>query len=354
MTKLFSPIILRDFEFPNRAWLPPMCQYQAVEGLPQDWHLVHYGSRTAGGFGLIIVEATAVSPEGRISPNCAGIWNDEQRDKWKEIVEFSHSLNAPIGIQLGHAGRKASTHPMLPGYARGSVPLEEGGWETIGPSAISYPGYTAPREMSTQDVAATVEHFAAAAKRAVEAGCDTIELHGAHGYLLHNFLSPLSNQRIDSYGGSFENRVRFPLEVVDAVRAVIPQGMPLIMRVSATDWVTGRLAWDVEQTIEFARLLREHDVDFVDVSTGGNEHAEIPVGHEYQVEYATRVREAGLPVATVGLITEAQHAEQILSDDRADVIEIGRAALKDAYWARHAAEELGEPLEPLPSYSRAK
>lgn len=188
----------------------------------------------------------------------------------------------------------------------------------------------------------------------MEAGFDTIELHGAHGYLLHNFLSPLSNQRIDSYGGSFENRVRFPLEVVDAVRAVIPQGMPLIMRVSATDWVTGCLAWDVEQTIEFARLLREHDVDFVDVSTGGNEHAEIPVGHEYQVEYATRVREAGLPVATVGLITEAQHAEQILSDDRADVIEIGRAALKDAYWARHAAEELGEPLEPLPSYSRAK
>ncbi|HAT1277107.1 TPA: NADH:flavin oxidoreductase/NADH oxidase, partial [Corynebacterium striatum] len=291
---------------------------------------------------------------GRISPKCAGLWNDEQRDKWKEIVEFSHSLNAPIGIQLGHAGRKASTYPMLPGYARGSVPLEEGGWETIGPSAISYPGYTAPREMSMQDIAATVEHFAAAAKRAVEAGFDTIELHGAHGYLLHNFLSPLSNQRSDSYGGSFENRVRFPLEVVDAVRAVIPQGMPLIMRVSATDWVTDRLAWDVEQTIEFARLLREHGVDFVDVSTGGNEHAEIPVGPEYQVEYATRVREAGLPVSTVGLITEAQHAEQILSDDRADVIEIGRAALKDAYWARHAAEELGEPLEPLPSYSRAK
>lgn len=354
MTKLFTPLTLRGVEFPNRVWMPPMCQYQAVEGVPQPWHMVHYGSHAAGGFGLSIVEATAVSPEGRISPQCAGIWTDKQRDKWKEIVDFAHSVNARIGIQLGHAGRKASTYPMLPGYARGSVPVSEGGWETLGPSPIAYPNYAVPREMAPADIARVVEDFAAAAKRSVEAGFDTIELHMAHGYLLHNFLSPLSNQRTDAYGGSLENRLRLPLEVVDAVRAVIPEEMPLIARVSATDWIFDRPAWDVEDTVTLAVQLRERGVDLIDVSTGGNVHADIPVGLEYQVDYATKVREAGLPVSAVGLITEPQHAEEILAAHRADVIEVGRAALKDPYWPRRAAEELGSPLEALPSYSRAR
>lgn len=339
MTLLFEPLTLRGTTFPNRAWLAPMCQYSATDGLPDDWHLVHLGARAAGGFGLVVAEATAVVPEGRISPQDTGLWNDAQVAAWSRITEFVRSRGSYSGVQLAHAGRKASTYsPFAAG--RGTVPASEGGWTSVGPSAVAYPGLEVPAELTDAQVEAVPGQFAAAARRALAAGFDVVELHAAHGYLLHEFLSPLSNTRTDEYGGTLENRARLLVETTDAVRAVWPDEKPLLVRFSATDWAEGGLT--VEEVGLVAKELAGHGVDLVDVSTGGNVPASIPVGPGYQVPAARAVREAsGLPVAAVGLITTAHQAEQVLVDGAADAVLLGRVALRDASWPLRAAHELG-------------
>ena len=284
MSQLFTPYDLRGTSVRNRVWVSPMCQYSAVDGLPGDWHLVHLGSFARGGVGLVMTEASAVSPEGRISPQDTGIWNDEQRDAWARIVDFVHGQGAVAAVQLAHAGRKASTR--RPWDGRGSVAEEDGGWETVGPSAVAFPGVREPRELTAEGIAGVVDDFAAAARRSLEAGFDVIEVHAAHGYLLHEFLSPLSNRRSDEYGGSFDNRVRLLLDVVRAVRAAVPEETPLVVRISATDWTEG--GWTADDSVELARRLREADVDLVDVSSGGNVPADIPVEPGYQVGFARR------------------------------------------------------------------
>ena len=341
MAELFTPVRLRGVTNRNRAWVAPMCQYSAVDGVPNDWHLVHLGSFARGGAGLVLTEATAVSPEGRISPVDTGIWNDEQRDAWSRIVDFVHGQGATAGMQLAHAGRKASTRPPFEG--RGPVPVEEGGWETVGPSAVAFPGLVEPRELTVAEIDQVVEDFARAARRALEAGFDLLEIHAAHGYLMHQFLSPLSNQRQDEYGGSFDNRARLVLRVVEAVRSVVPDSMPLLVRLSATDWVED--GWTADDSVALARLLREAGVDLVDVSSGGNAPADIPVGPGYQVTFARRIREeAGIPTGAVGLITEPKQAEDIVADGAADVVLLARAMLRDPHWALRAAHELGVPV----------
>lgn len=344
MTSLFSPLTLRDLTIPNRIFLSPMCQYmcEARDGVPTDWHLVHLGARAAGGFGLIIAEATAVVPEGRISPEDAGLWNDTQRDAWVRIVDFCHAQGAAIGVQLAHAGRKASVYRDHPG-PRGSVPIEDGGWPTAGPSAIAFPGLAEPRELTTAELAGVVQAFADAARRADQAGFDVIDLHAAHGYLLFEFLSPFSNQRTDEYGGDFAGRTRLLLEVVDAVRAVWPSGKPLFVRLSATEWLDG--GWTVEESTELARLLGEHGVDLVDVSSAGNVLAKIPNEPGYQVPLAAAVRTSGVPVTAVGRITEPAQAQAILDDGQADAVMLGRVALREPAWPQRAAAELGDPTQ---------
>ena len=348
---LGEQIQLRDLEIRNRIWLPPMCQYQARnrDGMPGMWHAVHYGARAAGGFGLIIAEASGVVPEGRISPYCTGIWSAEHARAWAPIVEFAHQMGAAMGIQLGHAGRKASTYPMLPDNAgRGTIPVAEGGWETVGPSAIAADRQAAPRAMTLEEVRAVPGQFADAARHAVDAGFDCVEIHGAHGYLLHQFLSPMSNQRDDEYGGDFEGRTRLLLEAVEAVRAAIPEGMPLLVRLSATDWVEPD-GWRTEDSERLAPLLRDAGVDLIDVSTGGNVSADIPVRPGYQVDVCRRVREAGgLPTAAVGLLLSATQAQEVLDSGAADAVLIGRAALRNSEWAIDALEELGATEDQLP------
>lgn len=342
MTHLFEPITLRSLAVRNRIWLAPMCQYSALDGVPGDWHLVNLGARASGGFGLLLTEATAVTPEGRISPEDTGIWNDEQAQAWRRIVDFVHDRGSVIGIQLAHAGRKASTYrPWAP--ERGSVPIEDGGWPTEAPSPVAFKGYDTPEELTVDGLAGLVEAFAAAARRSVAAGFDTIEVHAAHGYLLHQFLSPLSNQRTDGYGGSFENRIRLLVEVVDAVRSVISKEMPLLVRISGTDWVDG--GWDLDQSTRLSTILGEHGVDVIDVSSGGNVAAPIPVGPGYQVPLAVGVRSSGVVTATVGLITEPAQAEQILASGQADAVFLARAALRDPNWPLRAAHELGVPAD---------
>lgn len=338
MTHLFTPVRLRETTIRNRVWVSPMCQYSAVDGLPNEWHLVHLGSFARGGAGLVLTEATAVSPEGRISPADTGIWNDEQRDAWAGIVDFVHGQGATAGMQLAHAGRKASTRPPFEG--RGAVPPEEGGWQTVGPSDVAFPGLPVPRELTASEIDRVVEDFARAARRARGAGFDVLEIHAAHGYLLHEFLSPLSNQRTDEYGGSFENRTRLLLRVVEAVRSVVPSDTPVLVRISATDWVEG--GWSGDDSVALARLLGEAGVDLVDVSSGGNALADIPVEPGYQVPFARRVRqEADLPTGAVGLITEPKQAEEILASGAADVVLLARAMLRDPHWPLRAAHELG-------------
>lgn len=338
MTHLFRPFPLRGLTVRNRAWVAPMCQYSADDGVPNDWHLVHLGSFARGGAGLVMTEATAVSPEGRISPADTGIWDDEQQDAWARVVEFVRGQGATAAIQLAHAGRKASTRPPFEG--RGPVPPEEGGWETVGPSPLAYPGLPAPRALGLEDVDRVVADFARAARRSVAAGFDAVEVHAAHGYLLHEFLSPLSNRRDDEYGGSFDNRVRLLLRVVAAVRDVVPERMPVIVRISATDWTDG--GWTVDDSVSLGRLLRVAGVDLVDVSSGGNVQAQIPVEPGYQVPFARRIREeAGVATGAVGLITEPKQAEDILSEGSADVVLLAREMLRDPHWALRAAHELG-------------
>ncbi len=353
MTHLFSPIRLRDLTVRNRVWVAPMCQYSAVDGMPEHWHLVHLGSFARGGAGLVLTEATAVSPEGRISPADTGIWNDAQRDAWAPVVQFVHGQGAAAAMQLAHAGRKASTRPPFEG--RGAVPPEEGGWGTVGPSAVAFPGLPAPSSLDVDGIDGVVRDFADGARPAVEAGFDAVEVHAAHGYLLHEFLSPLSNHRHDEYGGSLESRARLVRRVVTTVRDVLPAGMPLLVRISATDWRDD--GWSVEESVRLSRMLREDGADLVDVSSGGNVPADVPVEPGYQVPLARQVREqAHVRTGAVGLITEPKQAEDVLAEGSADVVLLARALLRDPHWPLRAAHELGDDdaVRWPPQYLRAR
>lgn len=336
-----------------------MCQYScdpvAAPGVPHDWHLVHLGAFATGGAALVMTEAAAVSPDGRISPRDAGLWNDEQAEAWQRITSFVHrfsSSDAKIGVQLSHAGRKASVYWPFTGRS-GTVPADDGGWTTLGPTTSAFEGYAAPQAMTEADIRGVIQDFADAADRAVRAGFDTIELHGAHGYLLHQFQSPLVNTRTDAWGGDEEGRSRLTLEVIDAVRARIPDGMPLLLRISASDWTEGGI--DGDSSVRLARRAKEHGVDLVDVSTGGAvAGTRIPVGPGYQTGFAAQVRrEAGIPVGAVGLITSAVQAEHIVATGQADGVFLARAALRDPHWWQRAAFELGYSLEWAPQYERA-
>ena len=352
MSQLFTPLTLRGTTVRNRVWVSPMCQYSAVDGLPGDWHLVHLGARATGGAGLVIGEATAVLPEGRISPADTGIWTDEQAAAWARIAAFVRAQGAVPGLQLGHAGRKASTD--VPWLGRGAVDPADGGWQTVAPSPLPFGVWPTPKELSEPDVAGIVTAFAQAARRADGAGVEVIEIHAAHGYLLHQFLSPLSNRRADRYGGGFEGRVRAVVEVVDGVRAVWPEHKPLFLRLSATDWAEG--GWDLEQSVELTRLLVGHGVDLVDVSSGGLvPEQRVVVGPGYQVPFARAVREgSGLPTAAVGLITEPAQAEQVLAEGSADAVLLARAVLRDPMWPLRAAHTLGVDVAWPSPYERGR
>jgi len=350
---LFSRFQLRSVEFSNRIGVSPMCQYSSQDGFATDWHLVHLGSRAQGGAGLVTLEAAAVSPEGRISPGDLGIWKDEHIPSLRRIAEFVHSQGARAGMQLAHAGRKASTASPFEGH--GLVLPADGGWQPVAPSAIAFAptDYAVPAALDLAGIAAVVEAFRNAARRALEAGVDFVEVHAAHGYLLHEFLSPLSNLRTDQYGGSFDNRIRLVLEVVDAVRSVWPERLPLFVRISATDWAEG--GWNPDESVALARLLRDHGVDLVDCSSGGNvADAKIPLAPGYQVGFAARIRrEAGIATAAVGLITEAAQANDIIAEGEADLVFLARAELRDPYWPVHAAAALGETVSWPKQYLRA-
>ena len=352
---LFEPLTLRGQTFRNRAWVPPMCQYSAdsLDGIATPWHVVHYGSLARGGAGAVIVEATGVTPEARISAKDLGLWNDAQRDALVPVVDFMHSQGAAAGIQLAHAGRKASTYPEWGTEHEGSLPESEGGWQTLAPSAEAFPGLDVPRELTEAEIAETVAAFAASARRSMDAGFDFVEIHGAHGYLLHEFLSPLSNTRTVSYGGTPENRARFLLEVVDATRAEVGEDVPVLVRLSATDWTEGGLSLD--DTAQLSGWLKDHGVDLVDVSTGGNVMAKIPVGPGYQTSFAEGIRkQAGIPTAAVGLITEPFQAEHVLATEQADVILLGRESLRDPNFPIRAADALRHEIDYKPSqYHRA-
>jgi 2,4-dienoyl-CoA reductase-like NADH-dependent reductase (Old Yellow Enzyme family) len=348
---LFSPITLGGLTLPNRIVVSPMCQYSSEDGFANDWHLVHLGSRAVGGAALVFTEATAVSPEGRISPQDLGLWKDEQIDMLRRIVEFLHSQGAHAGIQLAHAGRKASTR--RPWEGDGLTRPQEGGWnEVYAPSAIPFSAnYPQPIEMTKDDIRRVTACFAEAAKRAEQAGFDVVEIHSAHGYLLHEFLSPLSNHRTDEYGGPLENRIRMLVEVVGAVRAVWRKA--LFVRISATDWKEG--GWDVEQSIELTRVLARHGVDLMDISSGGMApNVRIPVGPGYQTPFAERIRkETGVPTGTVGMITDPAQADHVVRTGQADLVLLAREFLREPYWAIFAARELGKKESWPVQYLRA-
>ena len=349
---LFTPLTLRDITFRNRIAVSPMCQYSSVDGFASDWHLVHLGSRAVGGAGLVFMEATAVEARGRISPADQGIWKDEHIEFLSRIAGFLREQGAAPGIQLAHAGRKASTRPPWEGGA--FLSPADGGWTPVAPSAVPFRAADpAPHELSVAEIAATVDAFAAAARRALRAGFQVVEIHGAHGYLIHEFLSPLCNRRTDAYGGSFENRIRFALEVTDAVRSAWPADLPLFYRVSATDWAEG--GWDVPDSVELSRRLRGLGVDLVDCSSGGAvAHQQIPLSPGYQVPFAARIRkEAGIATGAVGLITTAQQSNEILVAGQADLILLAREFLRDPYFPLHAARELGVEPKPPIQYGRA-
>ncbi|MGW0131354.1 NADH:flavin oxidoreductase/NADH oxidase [Streptomyces sp. NPDC003299] len=358
MSALFEPYTLREVTIPNRVWMPPMCQYSAAPegpeaGVPHDWHFAHYAARAAGGTGLIIVEATAVSPEGRISPYDLGLWNDTQVEAFRRITRFLAGQGTVPAIQLGHGGRKASTDQPWKGGA--PVGADAHGWQPLAPSAVAFDErHPVPTELTVDQIQAIVGQFADAARRALDAGFEIVEIHGAHGYLINEFLSPHSNHRTDAYGGSYENRTRFALEVVDAVRALWPQDKPLFFRISATDWLE-QGGWSEDDTVRFARELHDHGVDLLDVSTGGNvAGARIPVGPNYQVPFAARVKaETPMPVAAVGLITEPEQAAKILANGEADAVLLGRELLRNPSWARLAARELGGEVHVPDQYHRS-
>ncbi|MET4640032.1 NADH:flavin oxidoreductase/NADH oxidase [Mycetocola sp. 2940] len=342
MPTLFEPLILRSLTLRNRLWIAPMCQYsvEAEDGVPTDWHLVHLGQFAIGGAGLVFTEATAVTPVGRISPQDTGIWNDEQAAAWARIAAFLRSQGAAAGIQLGHAGRKGSVYAPWGTERRGTVPPAEGGWQAVGPTPEPFADFDAPAALDDSGIARIVTAFADAARRAVTAGFDVVELHAAHGYLLHQFLSPLVNTRTDAYGGPLENRARFLLQVVEAVRAAIGETV-LMVRFSATDWAEG--GWNEADTASVARWAADAGADFFDISTGGAiPGVQIPLAPGYQVPFATYVRDtAGVPVSAVGLITDAVDAGDIVRSGRADAVMIGREALRDPHFALGAAASAG-------------
>ncbi len=353
MPGLFDPLTIRGVTLRNRIGMSPMCQYSATGGMANNWHLVHCGSRAVGGVGLVIVEATAVTPQGRISAHDLGLWNDTHVEPLARIVRFAEEHGAIVGVQLAHAGRKASTR--RPWEGADTAPPAEGGWEDVSaPSAVPFAeGHLVPQALDLSGIEGIVRAFTDAARRARAAGMRVIELHAAHGYLLHQFLSPISNRRTDRYGGSFENRTRLVRDVAQAVRAVWPEKLPLFVRLSATDWTDG--GWDVPQTVELARLLKGDGVDLIDCSSGGNvPGARIPFASGYQVPFAEQVRrEAGIATAAVGLITEAAQADEIIRSGRADLVLLARALLRDPHWPLHAAQQL-EHAEPWPAqYLRA-
>jgi 2,4-dienoyl-CoA reductase-like NADH-dependent reductase (Old Yellow Enzyme family) len=351
VSELFTPITLRSVTVPNRVWMSPMCTYSAaptgpLAGVPTDWHLVHLASRAAGGVGLAIVEATAVSPEGRISPYDLGLWNDTQRDAFVRLTRAVAGAGAVPAIQLAHAGRKASTG--RPWHDPGPVAPAGGGWVPAGPTTAPFGANPVPTALNEAEIGAVVERFAAAAGRALDAGFRVLEIHGAHGYLLHSFLSPHCNTRTDGYGGDLAGRCRLALEVATAVRAVWPEELPVLFRVSATDWLNenpadGRTGWCVEDSVHLARLLHDRGVDLIDVSSGGiAPDATVPVGPGYQVPLAARIRaDSGVPVAAVGLIREPAQADGIIARGEADAVLLGRELLANPYWPRHAARALG-------------
>ena len=348
MNDLFSPFTLRGTAFRNRAFVAPLCQYAVDlrDGMPNMWHTVHLGSFATGGWGLIMTEATAVVPEGRISPEDTGIWNDDHTAAWRTITDFAHSLGARMGIQLAHAGRKGSTWKEWSTEERsGTQPEKAGGWTPVAPSATAYPGFDEPAALDLDGVRGVRDAFIQAAVRAEAAGFDVVEIHAAHGYLIHQFLSPLSNQRTDEYGGSFDNRIRLLLEIVDGVRSVWSDHKPLFVRVSATDYLDG--GWDLEQTVELAKELRVRGVDLIDVSSGGLLPASMTVGPRYQVPFATAIRrEAGIATGAVGLITDPGDAQEIISTELADVVFLGREAMRDPHWPQRAARALGSAEYP--------
>jgi 2,4-dienoyl-CoA reductase-like NADH-dependent reductase (Old Yellow Enzyme family) len=353
MAHLFDPLTIRDLTLANRVVVSPMCEYFSTDGFVNDWHFVHLGSRAVGGAGLVLTEATAVLPEGRISPQDLGIWSDKHVEPLARVVRFIHEQGSVAGMQLAHAGRKASTY--RPWEGNSAVPESEGGWKkVVAPSALRFvDNYPMPQALTDDGIQEIIAAFAAAAHRACDAGFRVIEIHGAHGYLIHEFLSPLSNQRDDAYGGSFENRTRFIREIVAAVRSSWPKGAPLFVRISATDWVEG--GWDIRQSVELARGLKELGVDLVDCSSGGTvPHAEIPVGPGYQTAFAEQIRrEAGIMTGAVGMITSPVQAEHIIATGQADAVIIAREFLRDPYWPLRAARELDQPISWPVQYLRA-
>jgi 2,4-dienoyl-CoA reductase-like NADH-dependent reductase (Old Yellow Enzyme family) len=352
VSHLFDSISLRSITLRNRIGVSPMCQYSAQDGLANAWHMAHLGARAVGGAGLIISEAAAVQAEGRITPFDLGIYRDEHVDALKPITRFLTEQGAVPGIQLAHAGRKANT--ARPWEGGQPLPNPGNSWYIVGPSAIPFkPGYPVPHALTGEEIAEVVDAFAQAAQRAVAAGFRFVEIHAAHGYLLHNFYSPLANTRTDAYGGSFDNRVRLLLKVTQAVRRVLPDGLPLAVRLSCTDWTDG--GWTIEDTVELARRLGAAGADLIDCSSGGNiATAQVPAGPGYQVPFARRVREeAGVASAAVGLITTPQQAEQIVAEGDADIVLLGRELLRNPYWPLHAALALEQPVAPPPQYVRA-
>ncbi|MCB0825882.1 MAG: NADH:flavin oxidoreductase/NADH oxidase [Armatimonadetes bacterium] len=341
MSQLFSPLTIRGSTLRNRIALSPMCTYSSEDGFASDWHLVHLGTRASGGCGIVMCEATAVHPDGRISPQDLGIWKDEHIPGLRRVTDFIRSQGAASAIQLAHAGRKAGTYRPW-SEVRGFIPIEDGGWERIGPSPIPFrDGAPTPVEMTQQDLSDFIEDFVAAIRRSDEAGFDVVEIHSAHGYLLHQFLSPISNHRSDAYGGDFKGCTRLHHELVEAVRHAWPETKPLFIRISATDWVDG--GWTIEESIELAKSLKSLGVDLMDCSSGGSTpDAQIPVGPGYQVPFAERIsREAGILSGAVGMITEPKQAEEIVSSGQADLVFLGRELLRNPYWAHIAAQELG-------------
>lgn len=353
MSVLLSTITIKDIVFRNRIAVSPMCQYSAVDGYANDWHLVHYGGRATGGAALIIQEATAVSPEGRITPSDLGLYFPDHVDKLKQITAFIREQGAVPGIQLAHAGRKAAcSEPWKGGRQLG---LKEGGWRTVSSSPLGFnPEDELPAELDSNGIQKVIEDFATAADRALQAGYQVLEIHAAHGYLIHQFLSPLANHRTDAYGGSFENRIRLLLEIIEAVQKRWPQNLPLFVRISVTDWAEG--GWNPEEAVRMALLLKNRAVDLIDCSTGGMvPYAKIPVGPGFQVPFAARIRnEGGIPTSAVGLITSAQQAEDILTEGSADMIMIGREFLREPYFVLKAASVLGDDISWPRQYLRAK
>ncbi len=353
MAHLFEPLKLRDVQLPNRIAVSPMCQYSCVDGMANDWHLVHLGARAVGGAALVFTEATAVTPEGRISPQDLGLWSDRQAGPLARIVRFLHEHGSSAGMQLAHAGRKASTYAPSEGY--GMLPETAGGWpRVVAPSAIPFnDDYPRPQALTEAEIHQVIEAFSAAARRADEAGFDVVEIHSAHGYLLHEFLSPISNRREDGYGGSFENRTRIVREVVAAVRQAWPERKPLFLRISSTDWIPS--GWDAEQSVELARQVRALGVDLMDCSSAGiAPNVKIPVGPGYQTVFAERVRrEAGIATGAVGMITEPVQADHVIRSGQADLVLLAREMLRDPYWPLLAARKLGQPQSWPVQYLRA-